>query len=166
MPLYGEIAYSEVSEQAYVLEDRLKTIARMAMTSGLFAEPRPGYIAHSATSAALYSNQDLNVQMNWYTKLLMPSLASTPAAHEKWATSTAPNETPFNLAFQTDLSRYDYISRTSEMQASFGQLMEALVRDPRNSLDHLANSFEWGDLGKATVVDVRSSNQDRVKLVH
>ncbi|KXT14190.1 hypothetical protein AC579_2449 [Pseudocercospora musae] len=154
VPLDGEIAYSELSEQAHVLEDRLKTIARMAMTSGLFAEPRSGYMAHSATSAALQSNRDLKVQMNWYTKLLMPPLASTAAAHDKWATSTAPNKTPFNLAFQTDLSLFDYISRTAEMQASFGQLMEALTRDPKNSLDHLANSFEWANLGKATVVDI------------
>ncbi|KAF7190671.1 O-methyltransferase bik3, partial [Pseudocercospora fuligena] len=154
VPLDGNVSYSEISEKAHVLEDRLKTIARMAMTSGLFAEPRPGYIAHSATSAALQSNQDLKVQLNWYTKILMPTLASTPAAHEKWAAGTAPNETPFNLAFQTDLSGYEYISRTAEMQASFGQLMEALARDPKNSLDHLANSFEWANLGKATVVDI------------
>jgi 6-hydroxytryprostatin B O-methyltransferase len=54
--LEGSISYSELTAKAGVMELRLKSLARMGMTNHLFAEPAPGFIAHSATSVALVTN--------------------------------------------------------------------------------------------------------------
>ncbi|PQE28730.1 bikaverin cluster-O-methyltransferase protein [Rutstroemia sp. NJR-2017a WRK4] len=56
VPLEGKISYIELASKAGVSELRLKTLARIGMTNRLFAEPEPGFIAHSATSAALVTN--------------------------------------------------------------------------------------------------------------
>jgi 6-hydroxytryprostatin B O-methyltransferase len=155
VPLEGSISYSELAAKAGVSELRLKALARMAMTNHVFAEPTPGFLAHSATSAALVSNPAMSDHRVWMTSVVTPAIASMVTAHERWPDSTAPNETPFNVAFNTDLRMYEYIAKQPELYKLFGRVMDGSARSPSCDLRHLVNGFDWADLGKATVVDVR-----------
>ncbi|KNG85214.1 putative O-methyltransferase [Aspergillus nomiae NRRL 13137] len=55
IPLYRAVSYSEVAATAQADENRLKSVLRLAMTNGLFCEPRPGFVAHNAASALVTS---------------------------------------------------------------------------------------------------------------
>ncbi|EFX00259.1 O-methyltransferase [Grosmannia clavigera kw1407] len=83
VPLEGNISYAELAGKAAVSELRLKSIARMAMTNHLFVEPVPGFLAHSATSAALTVDQQLVDQREWQGRVLAPTIASMVTAHKK-----------------------------------------------------------------------------------
>jgi 6-hydroxytryprostatin B O-methyltransferase len=154
VPLQGSISYAELAAKAGVSELRLKALARMAMTNHVFAEPTPGFMAHSATSAALVTNSRMSDQRVWMTSLIAPTIASMVTAHERWPDSTAPNHTAFNAAFNTDLRMYEYIAKQPELYKLFGRVMDAIASSPKSDLKHLVNGFDWAALGKATVVDV------------
>lgn len=53
VPLDGEMAYADVAEKIGFDTDRAKCIMQYAMTNSIFKEIRPGYVAHSAGSAAV-----------------------------------------------------------------------------------------------------------------
>lgn len=154
VPLDGSISYSELASKASVSELRLKSLARMAMTNHLFDEPAPGFLAHSATSAALVTDNRMSNRRVWQGKIIAPSVASMVKAHQRWPDSTAPNHTAFNAAFDTDLVMYDYISKEPELYLLFGRVMKSASSCPKSSLRYLVDGFAWEGLGKATVVDV------------
>jgi 6-hydroxytryprostatin B O-methyltransferase len=129
VPLDGKISYSELASKAGVTEERLKSLARMAMTSSLFTEPERGYMAHSITSAALVTNQGL-------------------ASFRRWITAVT------GAAFDTDLGMYEYIATKPEIYRLFDSAMQAVAKSPMSHLKHLISGFDWASLGKATVVDV------------
>jgi 6-hydroxytryprostatin B O-methyltransferase len=83
VPLEGSIAYSELASKAGVSELRLKSLARMGMTNHLFAEPAPGFFAHSATSAALVTNPRFADQRVWMSRVIAPTIASMVKAHAR-----------------------------------------------------------------------------------
>ncbi|KAI0115703.1 O-methyltransferase [Nemania sp. FL0031] len=154
VPLEGKISYSDLANKAGVSELRLKSLARMAMTNHLFAEPMPGFIGHSATSAALVTNAKFSDQRVWMTSVIAPVIANMVTAHERWPTSTAPNNTAFSAAFNTNLPMYEYIAKQPDIYKLFGRVMDAVASSPKSDLKHLASGFDWAGLGKATVVDI------------
>ncbi|KAF5637636.1 bikaverin cluster-O-methyltransferase [Fusarium tjaetaba] len=154
VPLDGKISYTELASKAGVAELRLKTLARMGMTNHLFAEPEPGFIAHSATSAALVTNNRFSDQRVWMTSIIAPVIASMVTAHERWPDSTAPNKAAFNAAFNTDLRMYEYIAKQPDVYKLFGRVMDAIATSPKSDLKHLVSGFDWAGLGKANVVDI------------
>jgi 6-hydroxytryprostatin B O-methyltransferase len=154
VPLEGSISYSELAAKAGVSAVRLKCLARMAMTNHVFAEPKPGFIAHSATSAALVENSKMRDQRVWVTSVNVPTASAMVTAHERWPDSTGPNETAFNAAFNTELPMYQYIAKQPELHKVFGRVMSGVGSSPKSDLKHLVNAFNWAGLGKATVVDV------------
>jgi 6-hydroxytryprostatin B O-methyltransferase len=156
VPLEGSISYWELAAKAGVSEVRLRALARMAMTNHVFAEPAPGFLAHSVTSAALVTHAPASDLRVWMTSVVAPSVAAMVTAHERWPDSTAPNETAFNAAFNTDLPMYEYIAKQPELYKLFGRLMDGQARSPACDVKHLVNGFDWASLGKATVVDASS----------
>lgn len=154
VPLDSKISYSELAAKAGVTEERLKSLARMAMTSSLFTEPVRGYMAHSITSAALVTNQGLASFRRWITAVTGPAAASMVKAHARWPDNTAPNRTAFSAAFDTDLGMYEYIATKPDIYRLFDTAMQAVAKSPMSHLKHLTSGFDWASLGKATVVDV------------
>ncbi|KAJ8115385.1 hypothetical protein ONZ43_g4675 [Nemania bipapillata] len=154
VPLEGSISYPDLASKAGVSELRLKSLARMAITNHLFAEPTPGFLEHSATSAALVTNTKFSDQRVWMTSVIAPVIASMVTAHQRWPTSTAPNNTAFNAAFNTNLPMYEYIAKQPDVYKLFGRVMDAVASSPKSDLKHLASGFDWAGLGTATVVDI------------
>lgn len=146
VPLEGKISYKELASKAGVSELRLKTLARMGMANRLFTEPEPGFIAHSATSAALVTNTRFSDQRVWMTSIIAPVIASMVTAHERWPDSTAPNNAAFNAAFNTafntDLRMYEYIAKQPDVYKLFGRVMDAIATSPKSDLKHLVSGFD------------------------
>ncbi|KAI8721481.1 Methyltransf-2 domain-containing protein [Fusarium sp. LHS14.1] len=136
----------------------------MGMTNHLFAEPEPGVIAHSATSAALVTNTRFSDQRVWMTSIIAPVIASMVTAHERWPDSTAPNKAAFNAAFNTDPRMYEYIAKQPDVYKLFGRVMDAIATSPKSDLKHLVGGFDWAGPGKANVVDVSNIGRSCVKL--
>ncbi|EMR83135.1 putative o-methyltransferase protein [Botrytis cinerea BcDW1] len=101
------------------------------------AEPEPGFIAHSAISAALVTNTRFSDQRAWMTSIIAPVIASMVNAHERWPDSTAPNNAAFNAAFNTDLRMYEYIAKQPDVYKLFGRVMDAIATSPKSDLKHL-----------------------------
>ncbi|BCS27018.1 uncharacterized protein APUU_60066A [Aspergillus puulaauensis] len=57
VPTEKSISYAELADKANVAVVHAKSIIRMAMTSGVFEEPEPQQVGHSAISLYIRNNQ-------------------------------------------------------------------------------------------------------------
>ena len=152
VPLKGSISYPELATKAGVSVLQLKSLARMAMTDRVFTEPAPGFIAHTATSAALTEDTRQRDARLWVTSVHVPTAAAMITAHKRWPGSTASNQAAFNAAFDTELPLYEYIAGQPELHKLFGRVMDAVGSSPKSDLSHLIKAFDWTGLAAATVV--------------
>lgn len=59
VPIDREIAYADVAKKIGLDEDRTRRVMQHAMTTGFFHETKPGYVVHSASSAAVARDERL-----------------------------------------------------------------------------------------------------------
>ncbi|KAK8055194.1 hypothetical protein PG993_000421 [Apiospora rasikravindrae] len=160
VPLTGTISYEDLATAAGVPEQRLKSITRMAMTSGLFREDASGkLLGHSATSKLFASNGDLYAYAKYMCFQSAPMAMQMTAASRQWGAHTLrPNETAYNVAFGTDLPFFDHIKSDEARTAKFAAYMRNVRSSEAVDLKHLVDGFEWGSiLPSGLVVDVGGS---------
>lgn len=87
---------------------------------------------------------------------MKPSAAKMVAAMRKYPSSGEPNETAFNVAFNTSRPFYLELDTEKERSRRFGAAMVWMSRSGRFSHDQLARGFDWArlDHDQTTVVDV------------
>ncbi|KAM0545987.1 hypothetical protein ACHAPJ_011099 [Fusarium lateritium] len=149
--------YTELAHDAQVSESRLKSVARMAMTSGLFVEPTSEHIAHSATSALLRTSENFGGWAVFMSNISAPTAAAMVEAHRRWPTDMDKTHTAYNVAFDTDVSFFQHLKQFPEREKHFAGYMKSVASNRGTHLRHLVNGFDWAALGKATVVDVGGS---------
>ncbi|KAI0099267.1 sterigmatocystin 8-O-methyltransferase [Nemania sp. FL0031] len=158
VPLEGTIGYEKVAAIANVSEQRLKSIARMAMTNGLFREPIPGQLAHSATSSFLTRNPDAYAWATFMCSKSAPTAMTMVDAHERWGPNTVKkNETAYNVAFETELPFFDHLSLDESEVSRFAAYMRNVTSSEGVNVKHLVAGFDWESLGNGKVVDVGGS---------
>ncbi|KAL1987596.1 hypothetical protein VTN96DRAFT_3196 [Rasamsonia emersonii] len=157
VPLDRAVPFSEVAATAGVDEDRLKRILRHAMTNRLFCEPEPGLVAHTAASALLVRSPALNDWVGYTTEETYPASAKLVEAYEKFGTSQKPNESAYNIAFDTDEPMFVHLTKFPERERRFANTMVEMTSTEGYGTHHLVNGYPWEELGKATVVDVGGS---------
>ncbi|RJE19621.1 o-methyltransferase [Aspergillus sclerotialis] len=157
VPLTEEISYSSVAASAGVSERQLKTVARMAMTNRVLCEPTPGMIAHTATSATFVTNPSLHDWAIFMCEASVPAAAHMVEASKKWPDSSAPNETAYNVAFDTNLPFFDHLATLPIRTKQFAGYMKNVTNSEGTAIRHLLNGFNWAGLGTAHVVDVGGS---------
>jgi len=166
VPTSGTISYRNLAAAASkranvavpIPEVRLRSIIRMAMTSALFCEPETNQVGHSATSALLASNEDVHSWASYLSTRSAPTALSMTAAHDRYTpASVAKNETAFNVAFDTELPFFDYLSLDPAITAEFAGYMRNVTTSESVDLKHLVNGYHWADLGSGLVVDVGGS---------
>ncbi|KAK8130904.1 O-methyltransferase [Apiospora sp. TS-2023a] len=152
------ISYADLARAAAVPLPRLRSVTRMAMTSGLFAEPSPGLVSHSALSMAMAKDAALRDWSTFITHYGAPSAACLAEATRKWGDSTAKNETAFNVSEDTTLAFFDFVARRPGMADEFSRYMQSQGRSEGTRLEHLVAGYDWSRLGdRAHVVDVGGS---------
>ena len=74
VPLDGEISYADVAKKAGLDEDRIRRVMQYAMTNGFFDEPKPGYVKHSASSAAIARDEKLRAMVGHNCEEVYPAV--------------------------------------------------------------------------------------------
>ena len=154
MPLSDKINYVDLAAAAHVPEQRLKSIVRMAMTSGLFREEADGkHVRHSATSALLARNSDVYAYATYMCSKSAPMAMQMTAAQQRWGPDSMHTyETAYNIAFNTDLPFFEHISRDDSRTRDFAAYMQNVRSSEGVDLKHLVAGFAWQEIRHAGVV--------------
>lgn len=153
-----DVAYHTVAEKAKIPESMLRSVARMAMTTGFLCESTNGDLAHNALSAPFIQDQHLRVQLRHMFNATIPIMAGLVTATEKWGDARAPNETAYNVANNTDLPFFAHLKTRPDLQKNFEDYMKSrAVSHTGSKAEYLLESFDWKTLEDAQVVDVSSS---------
>ena len=142
---------------------RLKSVIRMSMTTGLFREDAAGdSVVHSATSALLARDPVVYSYATHMCGGSAPVAQKMAAAALKWGPdSTQSYQTAFNVAFNTDLPFFDHLSRNPDKMADFSAYMRNVRSSDTVALRHLTAGFAWDGIREAgVVVDVGGSTGD------
>ncbi|KAK8092053.1 sterigmatocystin 8-O-methyltransferase [Apiospora hydei] len=157
VPMKGAILYTDLANLAGCTEIRLKSVVRMAMTTGLFLEQIPQQVSHSATSALFATSEDYRNWAAYATDVLAPVAAGMTEAHERWPLATERTRTAYNIAFYHDISFFDRLGQNPALNKQFAGYMRALAANQGTHIKHLVNGLEWDRNPNATVVDVGGS---------
>lgn len=167
IPLGGSASYKDISAKVGLAEAQVKAIVRQAAVNRVLREvdgSEGTRVEHTASSALLLRN---HVMRDWYghcVEEMFPAGAKLAEALEKYQGSKAPEDSAFNLAFNTRDPIYRFLEQHPERQARFFGAMEGVGKDPGHDLKHVVTGYPWAKLGNdATVVDV-SRHPSTLKL--
>ncbi|KAF2501838.1 S-adenosyl-L-methionine-dependent methyltransferase [Lophium mytilinum] len=137
----------------------VKTILRYAMTQGIFCEPTPGHVAHTASSLLLLKEPLARAFVANNADEVFPAAAKTADAMRKWPSAEAPNHTGLQLAYGTDKGMFEWYasdeSEASGRMAKFAGSMQFWSAGEGFLPKHVVNGFDWGSLPEnGLVVDV------------
>ncbi|KAJ3536842.1 hypothetical protein NM208_g6551 [Fusarium decemcellulare] len=152
------IEYGVLASEAKVPESQLKGVARMAMTSSILAEPTPGQVAHTASSAMFVKFPNMRDWAGYMFNASVPTAAAMVRATEKWPGSVKKTETAYNIAFDHDLPFFDHLSQSPLLTEQFSGYMKSVTDGQGMDLSHLIRGFDWAGLpANSLVVDIGGS---------
>lgn len=155
VPLEGSIPYDALAAQADVPETRLKSVIRLAMTNGMFAETTPDTVEHTSFSIFFAKNPD-QVAANLFSfEVTIPTAMKMVAATERWPDSVEKNQTAHNIAFGHDTSYFEWLSADDARTKQFAMYMRSVAGNQSMDVRHLVNAFGIQELpASGIVVDV------------
>ena len=132
------------------------------MTRRTFYEPTPGYVAHTANSAAVVNDSSLSAWMGHNIEEIGRALSWQGEAIDKWGDTEDPSKAALCLAFglPEGNTAFDFLQNDGEGEKQgwrakrFGLAMSAMSKTGAFSSAHLHTGFDWPSLDEATVVDV------------
>lgn len=127
----------------------------MAITQGLFAEASPDKVSHSATSALIRTNSDMQDWAVFMCNVSAPTAAAMVEAHEKWPNTVEKTETAYNIAFHHDMPFFQHLKQTPERHEQFSGYMRSVTSSQGTHMKHLVNGYDWNSLGAVQIIDVR-----------
>ncbi|KAE8141739.1 S-adenosyl-L-methionine-dependent methyltransferase [Aspergillus pseudotamarii] len=157
VPLEGSIAYADLAILAKAPECQLRSVVRMAMTSGLFLESPSQHVSHSATSALLRNDADFHDWAVTMSDLSVPAAFAMVEAHERWPDSVEGSHTAYNIAVDTELPFFQHLAEHPDRKRQFAGFMRSMARSQGTEAEKLAEGWDWTALGQACVVDVGGS---------
>ena len=151
--LDGEAPFEEVAQKAGMALRDFKMIVRFSMTNFIFHEPRPGFIAHTASSRVLKENRLIASLMGMGTDELLPALPLELTALEKHPGSQEPTESSWSIANNARAPMFQELAIHHPKRAeTMAFAMETLATLASDSI--VCDNYDWVTLGKATMVDV------------
>ncbi len=156
VPVEGEVSYAEISRASGLDEVILRRFIQHAMINRVFAEPRIGYVKHTAASRLLREDPETMDTVEFLLEDLAPASTKVVETFKKWPGSGEPNETGFNLENNTTDPFYLELAKTAERSRRFEGGMRFMTRGSLYDINHLINGYDWSALDKAgsTVVDI------------
>ncbi|KAI1389995.1 S-adenosyl-L-methionine-dependent methyltransferase [Hypoxylon trugodes] len=156
-PVGSETTFLEIAARAGIREVRAKQIVRHAIARGIFCEPRPGVVAHSAASRILVEDRGVSDYVGANTEELWRAATCSVFALGRFPGSEEPNETGFALSNRTDKSFYEFFSEHPGRARRFANAMSAFTGRTGYELKHIVDGFAWGEGKDKMVVDVGGS---------
>nr|XP_036575236.1 uncharacterized protein CTRU02_14772 [Colletotrichum truncatum]KAF6781780.1 hypothetical protein CTRU02_14772 [Colletotrichum truncatum] len=157
VPLTGSITYDKLAQKARVPVIHLQRAVRLAIANGVFSEKNNIEVFHNDMSASFCTNPDFSATMKWMGDSNAPVAARFADMTEKWNGSGSTIHTAHNLARNTDLSFYSYLSQTPGVMAKMAGAMRFVGGSEELHIKHLVSGYDWAKSGKAVVVDMGGS---------
>lgn len=160
VPIEGEATFEELAIKSKIGEPHMRRMLRLAIAQGIFREPHPGVLAHTAASRVIAEDESLRQWISWCMGEAWTSAYHTCPALEKWPGSGEPAETGFVLAHGGQ-PLFEYLSENSDSQKRFSDMLRFFARatSPGLSPHYVVKGYSWADLpAGATVVDVGGSH--------
>lgn len=160
VPLEGDIAIAQLAQELGVNERLLDRQLRFAFLMGVFRESRCGFVAHTASSAAL---PDIAPWLRLRSSLLLTNGASkVPEALAARSEDEMQVKIPIQLADPKNRDMWTILGEdypSGEGMRFFSAGMESMmVGLLGESLTPYVHGFDWASLGAGTVIDVGGGN--------
>ncbi|KAI0376103.1 putative O-methyltransferase [Hypomontagnella monticulosa] len=155
VPMEGTISFTELAEATDLHVNDLKRIIRFAISfHRLFVEPQEGFVAHSAGSKKLASDDIVRAGLGQTFDEFYGSYARTADALDRFKDGE-PNHTGFALAHNTDKTMFDFLRTQPSKAEQFSKAMRLYSAGvPGYSESYLVEGYDWEALGAGLVVDV------------
>ncbi|KAI3322493.1 putative O-methyltransferase [Xylariaceae sp. AK1471] len=159
VPIGGVVTFAELAAASGLNETHVRKLLRHAMTQRVFCEPRPGVVAHTASSRVLVEDSGLFSCVRLGTDDLWRAACYTGDAMAQFPGSEEPNETGFALANSTDKSLFGFFSGHPERLKHFAEAMRFFAERPGMEPRYVVEDYDWGSIPEGgTVVDVGGSH--------
>ncbi|GLB22743.1 hypothetical protein AtubIFM61612_003322 [Aspergillus tubingensis] len=162
IPLKSSTSYATLSSQTNLPERTLRLLLRQSFLNGIFHEPEPDRVAHTASSAALVMNAPFYDWFGHSVEEVFPTSAKLAEALEKCSQSGIEGgraeDSAFSLAIGGGESVFEFFEKRPDKQRRFRGAMEAVGMDGGHDLGFVVGGFDWGKLGRGVVVDVGGSS--------
>ncbi|KAK4500110.1 hypothetical protein PRZ48_008296 [Zasmidium cellare] len=158
LPLDQSISFDELAALAGVPEEQCQRTIRMLVTNDIFHEPAVGYVAPNRYSTLL-ADEGMEAALGFLTEETFRAASCLAPAATHWNHSQERTKAPFNLAFNTVLPMFDFLSLEEPWRAErFRKTMAFFGGKGGSDLEHLVHGFGWTSLSPGTtVVDVGGS---------
>ncbi|KAI0436031.1 putative O-methyltransferase [Xylaria telfairii] len=155
VPMEGKISFAELAKATDLHVIDLRRIIRFAMSfHRLFTEPQEGFVAHSAGSKVLATDEIVRAGVAQSYDEFYGFLGRTADALDSFK-DCEPNHTGFALARNTDMNMFDFLRTQPSKANQFSKAMRCYTAsEPGYSESYLLEGYDWDSLGEATVVDV------------
>lgn len=150
-------SYDQVAHTANVPVLHLRHVIRMLMTAGIFTEPKPDMMAHNAVSSSFRKGSPHAEACAFMANLSAPTSFRMAEMTQLYKGSDKPTETAMNVAMQTELPFFAYLSKSPDLAAGLMAAMRLQSEKERLHTKHLIEGFDWGALGSGKVIDVSIS---------
>lgn len=161
VPLGEERSFADIARACGCPEDELRRLLRHAMTNKVFVERRSGFVAHTASSAALVKDPALCDFITLQGEDNMPSTFGIIGMIEKFGESEEPNHAGFNVVENTNDPFYKALGKDPPRAARFGRGLGSGSGSLGYGPEGLRN-FNWRAISSPLVVDVCSAAWHRM----
>ncbi|OQE40150.1 hypothetical protein PENCOP_c006G05583 [Penicillium coprophilum] len=158
VPLTGDVSYDDLSMAVNVTAPVLRQVLRAGMPYHMFYEPRPGHVAHTATTKVIAREPLIKDWTGLSTDVLYPASTGLTEALRKEPAANDPAKTGFMYAKgDGETGMFMYLEKHPEQARRFAGVMGAFHKDdgyaPRHLIDSWPNDLQAGklvDLGGST----------------
>ncbi|KAI2889506.1 hypothetical protein CBS147343_8396 [Aspergillus niger] len=162
IPLKSSTSYTTLSSQTNLPERTLRLLLRQSFLNGIFYEPEPDRVAHTASSAALVTNAPFYDWFGHSVEEVFPASAKLAEALERCNQGGIGDgraeDSAFSLAVGDGESVFEFFEKRPDKQRRFRGAMEAVGMDGGHDLGFVVGGFDWGKVGRGVVVDVGGSS--------
>ena len=138
------------------------------MTNHIFTEPRPGFVAHTATSAAPVKFPAYRTLIEFQSEESNLASLHIIDAMERWGGSEEPARSGYGIAMGLNPDDdkdcvFRFVQEDGEGERKgfrlkrIGEAMDAMKGSGAYHVGHVQRGLNWSELGTATVVDVSIS---------
>jgi hypothetical protein len=158
VPLTGDVSYESLSKTVKVGAPVLRQVLRAGMPYHMFYEPRPGYVAHTATTKVIAREPLIKDWTGLSTDVLFPAGAGLTEALKKEPAADDPAKTGFMFAKgDGESGMFMYLEKHPELARRFVGVMKAFQKDDSYAPRHLIDSWPK-DLQTGKLVDLGGSS--------
>lgn len=153
IPLSGSVPAKDVADLAGVPEMQLCRVVRMTATAGFLNEPQPGHVAHTILSAPFVTKPSFLDAAMFLAETAAPTALQMAVATQRYGHSNRPNESAYNLAFNTSQTFQSACEQRSKLQRQWPAYLR-YAGGVDDSVTEVLTRLDWLSLGNARIVEV------------